>query len=237
MKARVLAKGLTLIAGLALLGYAFQASDWGRVLNRDWIDAHVRGHGLRGELLFLLMGGMFTAAGLPRQAVAFLAGYAFGVTLGTALGALAAFLGCMLAYGFARLFGRGALRARLGGRAARFGRFIDAHPFAMTVLVRLLPAGSNFATNLAAGVAGIRPLPFFAGSLLGYLPQSLVFALVGSGAHVSPATRGALAAGLFVVSALLGTWLYRHFQHGMSLDARIDEVLDAGPPPEDARSV
>lgn len=222
MNARVVLKGLALIGSLALLGYVFRLSDLGQSVNQGWIDMHVRGHGLGGELLFLLMGGLFTAAGLPRQIVAFLAGYAFGVALGTALGTLAALLGSLLAFGYARFFGRNWLRARLGERAARFDRFIRDHPFSMTVLVRLLPVGSNLATNLAAGMSGIRAAPFLAGTLLGYLPQTLVFALVGSGAHIAPATRYALAATLFVVSASLGIWLYRRFRRGVSLDERID---------------
>jgi len=56
--------------------------------------------------------------------------------LGTLLGALAALLGSMLSFGYARLFGKGLLRARLGERAGRFDRFIHDHPFSMTVLVR-----------------------------------------------------------------------------------------------------
>jgi uncharacterized membrane protein YdjX (TVP38/TMEM64 family) len=96
----------------------------------------------------------------------------------------------------------------------------------MTVLVRLLPVGNNLLTNLAAGISSIRPMHFLAGTLLGYLPQTLVFALVGSGAHIAPAQKLALAIGLFLVSGALGVYLYRHFRHGLSLDERIDAALD-----------
>ena len=226
MKARVILKGLALILSLALLGYLFHTSDLGNSVNEAWIDARVRGHGVNGALLFLLMGGVLTAIGLPRQIIAFLAGYAFSVGLGTLLGALAALLGCMLSFGYARFFGRGLLRVRLGERAGRFDRFIHDHPFSMTVLIRLLPAGSNLLTNLAAGISSIRPAYFFAASLLGYLPQTLVFALVGSGVHIAPALKLALAIGLFLVSGILGVWLYRRFRHGQSLDDQIDAALD-----------
>jgi uncharacterized membrane protein YdjX (TVP38/TMEM64 family) len=226
MKARVILKGLALILSLALLGYLFHTSDLGNSVNEAWIDARVRGHGVNGALLFLLMGGILTAIGLPRQIIAFLAGYAFSVGLGTLLGALAALLGCMLSFGYARFFGRGLLRARLGERAGRFDRFIHDHPFSMTVLIRLLPAGSNLLTNLVAGISSIRPVYFFAASLLGYLPQTLVFALVGSGVHIAPALKLALAIGLFLISGILGVWLYRRFRHGQSLDDQIDAALD-----------
>jgi uncharacterized membrane protein YdjX (TVP38/TMEM64 family) len=86
--------------------------------------------------------------------------------------------------------------------------------------------GSNLLTNLAAGISSIRPAYFFSGTLIGYLPQTLVFALVGSGVHIAPALKLALAVGLFLISGVLGAWLYRHFRHGQSLDDQIDAVLD-----------
>jgi uncharacterized membrane protein YdjX (TVP38/TMEM64 family) len=226
MKARIILKGLVLMLSLALLGYLFNASDLGNSVNEAWIDARVRGHGVNGALLFLLMGGIFTAIGLPRQIIAFLGGYAFSVWLGMLLGALAALLGCMLSFAYARFFGKGLLRARLGERAVRFDRFIHDHPISMTVLIRLLPVGSNLLTNLAAGISSIRPAYFFSGTLLGYLPQTLVFALVGSGVHIAPALKISLAIGLFLISGALGVWLYRRFRHGQSFDEQIDAELD-----------
>lgn len=231
MKLRPIFKGLVLIFSLALLGYLFKGSDLGNSLNEAWIDARVRGHGLNGALLFLFMGAVFTAVGLPRQIIAFLGGYAFGVGLGTLLGTLAALLGCAASFAYARLMARSLLAARLGQRAQRFDRFIHHHPLTMTVLVRLLPVGNNMLTNLAAGVSSIRPLPFLAGTLVGYLPQTLVFALVGSGAHIAPALKLGLAIGLFVLSGALGVYLYHRLRHGQGLDDALDAELgenDAG---------
>jgi len=222
MKARVILKGLALMLSLALLGYLFNASDLGSSVNEAWIDARVRGHGINGALLFLLMGGLFTAIGLPRQIIAFLGGYAFSVGLGTLLGALAALLGCMLSFFYARFFGQGLLRARLGVRAGRFDRFIHDHPFSMTVLIRLLPVGSNLLTNLAAGISSIRPAHFFAGTALGYLPQTLVFALVGSGVHIAPMLKLTLAIVLFLASMALGMYLYRRRRGGEALDESLE---------------
>lgn len=215
MNAGVILKGLALIISLALLGYLFHSSDLGGSINEAWIDARVRDNGLQGILLFLMMGGIFTAIGLPRQIIAFLAGYAFGIVMGTLFGALAALLGCVLSFTYARSLGQGLLQPRLRGRAERFDRFVRHHPFSMTVLLRLLPVGSNLVINLAAGVSSIRAIPFFAGSVVGYLPQTLVFALVGSGVRVDPALNLSLAIALFLASGALGVWLYRRFTSGV----------------------
>lgn len=211
MAPRVLIKGFLLLSGLALLGFWFHGSDWGGSLNESWIDARVRENGIQGVFLFLLVGGFFTALALPRQIIAFLAGYAFGVGFGTLYGALAALLGCVLTFGYARMLGRGLIQNRLRGRAERLSRFVLDHPFAMTLLLRLLPVGSNFLLNLAAGVSRVRAAPFFAGSFIGYLPQTLVFALVGSGVRVDPSVNFAIALVLFLLSAAIGIGLYRRF--------------------------
>jgi len=225
MNARVIAKGLALILSLALLGYLFKLTDLGHSLNQAWINEHVRRHGLQGMVLFLAMGALFTAVGLPRQIIAFLAGYAFSVMLGTLLGALAALLGSVLAFGYARTFGQGLLREKLGDRARRFDEFVGQHPFAMTLMIRLLPIGNNAFTNLAAGVSSIRPLSFFSGTFLGYLPQTLVFALVGSGVHVAPAWKLGGAIALFLASGILGAYLYRRHRQalGMNSDMKVVE--------------
>ncbi|AOE84939.1 TVP38/TMEM64 family protein [Pseudomonas sp. TCU-HL1] len=225
MTSRVMLKGLGLILSLALIGYLFDSSDLGNAINETWVDAHIRGHGLQGTLLFLAMGALFTAVGLPRQIIAFLAGYAFDLLPGTLVGALAALLGCLTTFLYARIFGKSLLRDRLGTRAARFDRFIHAHPFSMTLLIRLLPVGSNILTNLAAGISSARMAPFLAASFIGFLPQTLVFALVGSGITVAPTLRVGMAAVLFLASGMLGAWLYHRHRHGLGIDDKVDAAL------------
>ncbi len=46
--------------------------------------------------------------------------------------------------------------------------------------------------------------PFLAATLIGYVPQTIVFALAGSGVHVDHTSQVALGALLFLVSAVLG---------------------------------
>jgi uncharacterized membrane protein YdjX (TVP38/TMEM64 family) len=149
---------------------------------------------------------------MPRQAIAFAGGYAFGALPGGLLSLLAQMLGCTLDYLAAHSIAGGWARRRLaalGGRPARLRRLLHAHPFTATLTLRLLPVGSNVVLNLVAGVAAIRPGAFLAGTLLGYLPQTAIFALLGSGVQVGRTTELTIAAGLFVASAVLGLVLVR----------------------------
>jgi uncharacterized membrane protein YdjX (TVP38/TMEM64 family) len=206
-----LARLLLLVGGLCLAGLLLR--HLGAVPGTDWVDAHVRDRGPGGEALFLLLGAAVSAVGLPRQAVAFLGGYAFGAGLGTGLALAAQLLGCALGFFWARLVGRHWAERRLaGGHGARLRPLVEtlrAHPFQSALALRLFPVGNNLVLNLLAGVSGLRPLPFLAASALGYLPQTVVFALLGKGVRVDGAWQLALAGVLLALSIGLGLWLMR----------------------------
>ncbi len=97
----------------------------------------------------------------------------------------------------------------LGGRLDRLDRFLSARTFTATLTIRLLPLGSNIALNLLAGVSGVAAGPFLLASVLGYIPQTAVFALLGGGVRVSQGVQVALAAALFAISIGLGVLLLR----------------------------
>lgn len=218
-------RGVAVMATIAAALYLWETQDLGHVLTNDWIDTHIKGQGLTGELLFVGLAALATSVGLPRQVVSGLAGYAFGLLVGVGLALLGTVLGCIAAFYYARLIARSSIQKRLSNRVKRVDDFLHDNTFSMTLLVRMLPLGSNVATNLAAGVSSVRGAPFFAGSALGYFPQTLVFALLGSGVAVDPEFRITLSVVLFVASGLLGVYLYRTFRHGKSIGRRIDAEL------------
>lgn len=230
MRPSTIFRGIFVMLTLALGLYAWEAADLSNALTPDWIETHIMGQGLNGEMLFVGLAALATGVGLPRQVVSGLAGYAFGLVLGSALALAGTVAGCVGAFYYARLVARAPLRRKFSGRVRKLDDFLHNHAFAMTLLIRMLPVGSNVATNLAAGVSSVRAAPFIAGSALGYLPQTVIFALLGSGVAVDPALRITLSVVLFVASTVLGVYLYRHFRHGKSLDPALDDELD-GPDP------
>ena len=172
MSAKLVIRGSALFVSLAAIGLALKAAGLIDVIDEAWVDATIRGRGLSGYLIFLAVGWGLTSVGLPRQLVAFLAGYAFGFVLGTGLSLAATVMGCVTAFTFARLFGRDLVARRISGRIKRVENFLSDNPFSMTLLIRFLPLGSNFLTNLAAGVSGVRALPFFLGLGAGLHPAN-----------------------------------------------------------------
>ncbi|KAB2314067.1 VTT domain-containing protein [Betaproteobacteria bacterium SCN2] len=219
-------RGIFLILSLVGIGLLLKGAGLDHLFEREWIDANVRGNGLRGYALFLAAGALMTAIGLPRQVVGFFGGYAFGVLLGLILGAVAALGGCVLAFYYSRLFGRSLVRRMFPEKLQRFDDFIRGHPFSMTLLMRLLPVGSNLVTNLIAGVSRIPKLAFFGGSFIGYLPQTLVFALAGSGLTVGSQWQIGMSILLLIVSGWLGIRLYRGMRHGRSYASELETASD-----------
>ena len=185
----------------------------GMVLRGLGLDARVAAAGENGPLGFMALGALACAAGVPRQVVAYAGGLAFGFWPGAALALLAEMLGCVADFYWARLAARGwAVRwllGRGGGRLDRLDRFLCARAFTATLTLRLLPVGSNVVLNLLAGVSGVAAGPFLLASLLGYVPQTAVFALVGSGVRVSGWVTVALGAVGFAFSIGLGVLLLR----------------------------
>lgn len=226
----IILRGLLLIASFVAIGLLLKESEFGAALNSDWVDADIRGHGASGVLIFIGIGAVATAIGLPRQMIAFLGGYAFGFIAGTALSLLATVIGCITSFYYARFLGRNFVQGRFPGRAKRVDEFLSGNPFSMTLLIRLLPAGSNLITNLVVGVSSVSALTFFAGSALGYIPQMMVFALAGSGVTLEPAFRVGLSIVLFVVSGLLGVYLYRKHRRGRVFDATVDKNVGTDEP-------
>lgn len=222
IRPRLLTKGLVLMLSLALLGWGFKVSGLHDLLDTGWVDSQVRGQGLSGDLVFLSAAIAGVAIGLPRQLICFLAGYAFGLGRGSGLALLASILGCAACFFYARLLGRDLVLHKFGPRIARIDNFLSGNPLTMTILIRCLPVGSNLLTNLVAGVSSVQAGPFLAGSLVGYVPQTVIFVLLGSGIHVAPVFRITLSVVLFVLSAVLGVYLYRRLRHGRSLGEDLD---------------
>jgi len=211
MNPRLLLKGLILMASLVAIGWAVEASGILHRLDARWVDTEIRGNGL-GWLYYVGLGTAAMAVGLPRQVVGFVGGYAFGLLEGVALAEAAAGLSCLLTFLYARLLGRDLVRHRFAERLVKFDAVLEGHPFVMAVLIRLLPVGNNLVTNLLAGVSSAPLLPFVAGSLIGYLPQTLIFVLLGSGIHVQPVWSTTISVALFVASGVLGAYLYRRMK-------------------------
>ena len=208
-----------MIVALIAIAWLINSGHFSTLLDKGWIDREIRGQGVRGEMLFVGIAVLFASFGLPRQVVAFMAGYGFGFSSGVGLALLAIISACALSFSYGYLGSVIFSSAKMPLRMQRLAGFIKDNTFTSTLMIRLLPAGSNLLMNLTAGAIRVRRIPFFSGSLLGYIPQTLIFTLIGSGVNVDPGQRISLGVVLFLLSALLGVYLYRRYRKRFHLDA------------------
>ena len=193
---RLRAAGTSLLKTLLLLavlvGAVILARQSGLIdLDETWIDSHIRGQGLTGYIVYLAVATAAICFAVPRAALSFLGGYAFGGITGSGLALGATVLACILTTGGARLFARDFVSRRLGPRLQKLDGVLTSHPFSTPMVLHLIPVGSNAVYNLIGGVSGARLVPFVAGSAVGYVPQTLLGALAGAGIHLD--TGSALA--------------------------------------------
>ncbi len=180
-----------------------------QILRAEWVDENVTRLGAWGLLVFVLGGMCVTAVGTPRQIVAFLGGYAYGALWGTLAALLATVLGCLISFSYSRLLGRSLVRRRMGEKLRQFDGLLTQHPFSTTILMRFMPFTNNMVTNLVAGVSSAPLRWYLLGSLLGYLPQTLLFALLGSGVKLGKQWQMGLSIALFLASLWIGWLLFR----------------------------
>ena len=173
---------------------------------------------LLGALLFVLILTPAMAVGLPRQIAALSAGFLFGASLGIVLATISAVLGCLVTLILARKFFANIIERNYPQQLAKVSHFFSHNTFLKALIIRLLPAGSNFLTNVLAGTARSPVKPYILGSALGFIPQMTIFSLMGAGLQVNGQQQLIISVILLVIALLLGGYLYRKTHNKLTLN-------------------
>ena len=161
-----------------------------------------------------------TSCALPRQIAALVAGINLGAALGAFVATLAAAIGCCITFSIARYFFSDKIKAKYPKKLAKLSKFLGEDTFLKTIVIRLLPLGSNFLTNIVAGVSNISMKSYVSASFLGCIPQMAIFALAGSGIRLGAKNEMYASVGLFVIALCITAYLYK--KHQASKQAFID---------------
>lgn len=200
---------LLVLAGLLYLLVSVPPTEWSKAT--AW-GSTVNELGALGVVIVFVLGALATAVGLPRQLLAFVSGFSYGVLAGLLLSLMASIVGCAITFFVSRYFLRRWVQQRYPKTVTWLDAFIKDDPIVKILILRLQPFGTNLLTNLSAGVANIRGCTFLVSSLIGYIPQMLVFSLMGSGVRVGSSIQLLVSLGLLGLSVLLGIWLLRRHQ-------------------------
>ena len=160
------------------------------------------------SLLCILLLCFLSSVGLPRQVTAFTCGYVFQVYYGTVLATCIVTIGAYVTYSTSSLFKTHPALLKYNKELAKLTNFLSVNTFSKTIIIRLLPIGSNFLTNILAGVANIPIKPYLAGSFIGYIPQMIIFSLAGTGVRLAATQHILMSIALFIIALFLGWVLY-----------------------------
>ncbi len=193
--------------GIAIsLSYLFYQLD--EITLKRYIDLFLP-KGVFGVITLLIILSLAISIGLPRQVAAFTAGFSLGLFWGTLLATLAATIGCLITVKFSHLFLRKFVNKRYKNQLIRITHFFSTQTFNKAFVIRLLPAGSNFITNVVAGTAKVPTKSYLLGSSLGFIPQMFIFSLAGSGVRLGEQQQLTISIALFFIALFMGTLLYR----------------------------
>lgn len=178
--------------------------------NTDQLKPLLLGYGqFYSALIIILMGGLLTLIGFSRLILSTICGFVFGVPLGITYALSGTILGCILSFYLSRFFLHDCIQSLSSERIIKLNKQFIKCPFLTALLIRNLPIGNNTVTNYLAGTTTVKPISYFAGSLVGYIPQAYIFTLMGSGAKNNNPLSITLSVLLFIMLTWMMLYVFR----------------------------
>jgi uncharacterized membrane protein YdjX (TVP38/TMEM64 family) len=205
-----LTKPLLLTGVLTLAFLSLHLGWWGPVTEEVLLQQLFQQHWALAWPVFIGGAVMYTALGGPRQVLAFSCGFLFGGWQGGLIGTLLTGFGAMLTMFSVHKLGFDWVRRKHAQKIELIKAVLAEDTWIWICVIRLIPVGSNLVTNIAAALSDLRPVAVFFGSLLGYLPQMLLFAYAGSGFALHDSSQLWVSLVMLVLSTGLGLYLYHH---------------------------
>lgn len=140
--------------------------------------AHIQKLGIWASSLYFVVSVALIAIGIPRLFLCWLAGVLFGFKTGVIIGQFSALLGSYATFIFSRWGGREWVQKRIE-KSQRLRNMLKKPSTFTIFLVRQLPI-AGIVPNLILGLTPVKQRYFLLGSFLGYLPSSIMVAVIGS---------------------------------------------------------
>lgn len=212
-----------------LLWYLLPASLFSGISIQQWtinivntVQFHEGGpHNIINTLLLFGFLALATSCALPRQIAALVAGINLGALMGAVVATLAVTLGCWVTFTVSRYLFSERVRAKHPDQINSLSAFINEKTFLKVIVIRLLPIGSNFLTNIVAGVSKVSMKTYVSASFVGFIPQMVIFSLAGSGIRLGAKNEIIASAVLFGIALLLTAYLVK--VHKQKKPPTIDE--------------
>lgn len=193
--------------------------------NRDLLLNYHANNRVAFIVFYVLVYTAQTALSLPGATILTLAGGAvFGALMGTLWVNIGATLGAICAFLLARTLLRDWVVKKFGRQMGVLDRGLTESGMSYLLFLRLVPLFPFFLVNLACGITGLPLRTYVAGTMVGILPGSFVYANAGA-SLASINSMGDIASLRVLISfALLGIFalipaIYRRMKAGRITDS------------------
>ena len=151
-------------------------------VNPKAMQSMVAGAGAWAMLAYVVAVVIAELLWLPRMWGLFIGGALFGPWIGGALSVVADMIGALTCYFIARGAGRDWVEGLLARRpkAKKIVGMLAERRGGLTIgVLRVCPVAHYTLVSYAAGMAGVRPIPFVIGNAIGILPGAVLYPIVG----------------------------------------------------------
>lgn len=171
-----------LIAAVYLAGLHRHISLAALAENREALRGFVATHLLLALAAYALLYVAIVALSLPGAAVMSIAGgFLFGWMTSVPVTVAAATIGAVIVFQIVRTSLGAALAAKAGPMVQRLSQGFAADAFHYLLFLRLAPVFPFFIVNAVAGLCRVKLPTFVVATVIGIIPASIAFALLGAG--------------------------------------------------------
>lgn len=198
-------------------------SEYLNISNVDVLQQKLSRFDSLAPLIFLIGGAFVITLGVPRAVVSILGGLAFGLFWGILLALSAALLGSVIIFLLTKWLGRPLFKQKVGRYLAVIENHTRTDGFLMVIILRQLPL-TSLLINILIGLTSISIGIFLLGSIVGLLPETIIFALYGSSLQENFVLRISIASTLWIILILVVRLFFKSSPLAQSVVQKIKSI-------------
>ena len=211
-----------LIAVLAIVRFS-PLGEHLKMSNMEALKQRLVQFGALAPLVFLLGGAVAITLGMPRSVVSILGGLVFGLLGGILLALLAALLGSTFIFLLTKWLGRPLFKQKVGDYLKVLENHTRTDGFLIVIIMRQLPL-TSLLINVLIGLTSISMGIFLLGSMVGLLPETVIFALFGSSLQENFVLRVSMASTLWIILILAIRMFFRRSPLAQSIARKLKAI-------------
>lgn len=203
-------KAVILGLSLPLLLYIIYSSPMKNWLNPDHMDKlkqELKYWYIVVPLLFWFVGTLCIGFGMPRMFISIFAGGIFGLWFGVIIMEITCLTGALIMFFYARWTRKTFLSKMWKKQIPVMDEYMQKHGFLTTLLLRQIPL-PGVVLNILMGLSCVKISLFILASAIGFLPQNIIFTLMGSGLKENFLSRTLISSSGLIAFSILLYFLY-----------------------------